>query len=388
MKKLFIALTFLCYLKVSAQNVGINTSSPSATLQVVGQPGTTTIADGIVIPTITGNQLKNKDGAYGASQTGAIVYVTAAATSPFTGKTENITSAGFYYYDGSVWQKAAVTSAIDTTNDAFVNDVTNTMVKLKTRADGVTSRAADAEFVIKDDGKVGIGLTAPGRMLDVNGSINVTDDLTIRRGATEGGQLTLHGQLNTDANWTIDQINNASTPRFRIFGGSNENNGIRITESGNVSAPNGWVRGFASGQLLNSVFIDDPTMLTGPFNTTTFNNLISYNYTPVHNNSTIMVQYHNNSYLISGGMGGGVDEFQSQITIGGGSISVNTQQPSQASSVNSTFRTGTLFPIVGVVANSGTAAIAINIQLRRSQGDDNISFSGTNGTLIIQEIAR
>lgn len=254
MKSVFVTLFAITSIAVSAQNVGINTNTPEATLQVVGSPASTTTPDGIIIPSLTGDQLKAKDAAYTAAKTGAMVYITAAASSVTT-KTTNVTAAGFYYFDGTVWQR--------------------------------TGRSTQA------------------------------------------------------------------------------------------------------GQILNTVFIDDPAMvLPANFQSATFTDLITYSYTPVHNNSKIMVQYHNSSYTISGGMGPTVDEFQSQVVINGTVRTVNTQQPSQVNSVNSTFRTGTILPIAGVADNSGTAAITISVQIKRSAGDDGINFSGTNGTLIIQEIAR
>ncbi|MDR1763559.1 MAG: hypothetical protein LBR64_06375, partial [Dysgonamonadaceae bacterium] len=73
---------------------------PKATLDV--RKGGTK-ADGIIAPVLTGNELKGNDSKYGTDQTGAIVYVTAAA-SPTTTKTANVTAAGYYYFDGSVWQ--------------------------------------------------------------------------------------------------------------------------------------------------------------------------------------------------------------------------------------------------------------------------------------------
>ena len=54
----------------------------------------------MIAPRLTGIQLKAKN--YTATQTGAIVYVTAAETAP-TGQTVDVVSSGYYYFDGSKW---------------------------------------------------------------------------------------------------------------------------------------------------------------------------------------------------------------------------------------------------------------------------------------------
>lgn len=85
-------------------NVGVNTDTPQVTLQVDGKAAARTVADGIMAPRLTGNQLKDKDAVYTAIHAGALVYVTAAAN-PTTTKTAAVTSAGYYYFNGSVWVK-------------------------------------------------------------------------------------------------------------------------------------------------------------------------------------------------------------------------------------------------------------------------------------------
>ena len=82
--------------------VGINIKEPQATLDVVGFPGITNKLDGIIAPRITETELNKKT--YAAAQTGALVYVTIADIAP-AGQTANITAPGYYYFDGSQWQK-------------------------------------------------------------------------------------------------------------------------------------------------------------------------------------------------------------------------------------------------------------------------------------------
>ncbi|WBV60515.1 hypothetical protein PFY12_15975 [Chryseobacterium camelliae] len=108
MKKNFYTLIFLGLFATGiAQtgNVGINTTTPSATLDVTGSPADATKADGLIPPRITGNQLAAKDSMYGTNQNGTIIYATAAVTTS-TPKTTNVTAPGYYYYDSlsSTWK--------------------------------------------------------------------------------------------------------------------------------------------------------------------------------------------------------------------------------------------------------------------------------------------
>jgi len=80
--------------------VGINTSTPQATLDVNGKPTDNTVLDGIIAPRITGDQLRAKT--YTAAQTGAMVYVSTADTAP-AGQTIDVTTAGYYYFNGTKW---------------------------------------------------------------------------------------------------------------------------------------------------------------------------------------------------------------------------------------------------------------------------------------------
>jgi len=103
--KAFLLSSLFCSTFVFSQ-VGINTEAPSATLDVQADPEDLTKVDGIIAPRLKGSELKAKDTAYGTMQTGAIVYVTQAlAAANTTPKTINVTSVGYYYFNGSVWLK-------------------------------------------------------------------------------------------------------------------------------------------------------------------------------------------------------------------------------------------------------------------------------------------
>lgn len=103
MKKfLFTATMLVAFATVSqAQQgrVGINTSAPAATLDVVATTTDATRPDALLVPRMTRAQLYNKDAAFLAAQDGALVFVTTIDGTATT-KTANVTASGFYYYDG------------------------------------------------------------------------------------------------------------------------------------------------------------------------------------------------------------------------------------------------------------------------------------------------
>ena len=103
MKKNLSAAAVLMFSAAVYSQVGINTQAPQATLDVTAKNTNGTTPEGLIPPRLTGNQVQAADAQYGVNQRGAIVYVTAPVTSAST-KTANITSEGYYYFNGSLWQ--------------------------------------------------------------------------------------------------------------------------------------------------------------------------------------------------------------------------------------------------------------------------------------------
>jgi hypothetical protein len=83
--------------------VGINNESPKATLDVTANITAAGSPEGIIAPRLTGDQMRAKDADYASAQTGAIVYATSVPSAPST-KTANVTAAGYYYFNGTVWR--------------------------------------------------------------------------------------------------------------------------------------------------------------------------------------------------------------------------------------------------------------------------------------------
>lgn len=119
MKKnnLLVALVLLIATTASFAQIGIGTTAPKTTLQVEGNPSSTTTADGVQVPALTLVQLDAKVSAYGTDQDAALVYVNDVSTASTTAETAAITTTGFYYYEASsdTWKKVGGSPATTTT---------------------------------------------------------------------------------------------------------------------------------------------------------------------------------------------------------------------------------------------------------------------------------
>lgn len=108
MKKILLTATMLVGFAALSQaqqgRVGINTSTPAATLDVVANTTDATRPDALLVPRLTRAQLAAKDAAYTATQNGALTFVN-TLDGTAAGKTVNVTATGFYYYDApnAVW---------------------------------------------------------------------------------------------------------------------------------------------------------------------------------------------------------------------------------------------------------------------------------------------
>ncbi|WP_148285334.1 hypothetical protein [Flavobacterium sp. B17] len=114
MKHLFTTTALLFSMTAFAQ-VGINNTSPKATLDITAKTSGTK-PEGLIIPQLSGDQIRTATAGavYGTSQKGLIVYASSADTAP-AGATASITAAGYYYFDGTNWQKISTGNTVSTT---------------------------------------------------------------------------------------------------------------------------------------------------------------------------------------------------------------------------------------------------------------------------------
>ena len=226
--KIFIAAIFLTISGTAyAQEgrVGINTSTPAATLDVTASPSISTRIDGFIAPRLKGSELKAKDGLYTTAQDGTIVYVT-EAVSGVTDKTMNVTSIGYYYFDKTQgtagrWMKIANPSAAAAYQEPW-------------NVQGTTTPATLNSQDIYQLGKVGIGTNSPLSRLHLGG--DNTPTLTIRGNGAGNTDAFPQGRIrfleSGTLNWGMDIVMNSpattTTPSF-------DNLTFRSNEGGTVT---------------------------------------------------------------------------------------------------------------------------------------------------------
>ena len=199
--------------------VGVNTTTPAATMDVVASPNINTRIDGFIAPRLTGNELQAKDALYTNDQDATIIYATAPVTTT-TDKTTNVTSIGYYYFDKTQgtegrWMKIAnpaayqepwndiTTQAPATSNTQSIYQMGSVGVSRNSVYDGTTT-STEAD-------------NANGVRLDVYGSV--------RFGARQRGAV-------GNNSFAAGSENIASGSHSTSFGTLNENTGVYTFATG------------------------------------------------------------------------------------------------------------------------------------------------------------
>lgn len=111
MKKDLLTISMLLISGYAFSQVGINNTDPKATFDVTAKATDASTAEGIIAPRLTGDQIQGKDANYSADQLGTLIYATSPVTVPNGTKTNNITAAGYYYFDGTQWISTTTAAA-------------------------------------------------------------------------------------------------------------------------------------------------------------------------------------------------------------------------------------------------------------------------------------
>ncbi|MPS73476.1 MAG: hypothetical protein E2590_10065 [Chryseobacterium sp.] len=162
MKKNIILLGAIAISSLAFSQVGINTETPQATLDVAIKTTGASLPEGIIAPRLTGDEIKSRDTLYDTPQKGAIVYATAPVGTAST-KTANITAEGYYYFDGNVWTKfgSGTGTGTSTPEPWYIQNTT-------------TPASANTQNIYQN-GKVAVGFSntdaVSGKQLEVKGDL-------------------------------------------------------------------------------------------------------------------------------------------------------------------------------------------------------------------------
>lgn len=116
------ALFLLFSITVTAQ-VGIVTTNPEATLDVTAANLTGTTVDGLLIPRVSRLRAQTMTG----TPTSTLIYINDISNGTATGTTVNVTSVGFYFFNGTVWERLAsgAANAWNITGNSGISGTTN-----------------------------------------------------------------------------------------------------------------------------------------------------------------------------------------------------------------------------------------------------------------------
>ena len=301
MKSIYFIFFFIA--TVSYSQIGINTNSPKASLDVVAAADRNSVLDGILIPQVSGDVLIIKWRTYTMAQKGIVVYVTAPPSIEFS-TTEKINKKGFYFYDGTKWigfgdnivpnPNPQAGKNIYTDNGELVEDRSVSMDKygLLYEFDPSSSKASfmvdESTFAVDvKENMVGLGTLTPSARLHIKKDAAISPILKIDELASTN-DIESFVQKNNTYNLLVDEEYNVLKTSTLVSGLGISRHPYTINEEMKITTNPTLLPDFRVGTILSLNFVvsfDDPDRSRGLFHAqldfSMALHFMSRNYTPV-----------------------------------------------------------------------------------------------------------
>ncbi|AZA53537.1 hypothetical protein [Chryseobacterium sp. G0201] len=157
---------------IAQAQVGFNTTTPKATIDIVAKSTTGATPEGLLVPRVSRQKAQTMTGV----ETSTLIYVNDIAGTA-AGSGVNINAVGYYYFNGTLWVKTDNDNNIYNTNgnltgNRTVNQVGNTLAFTSTATTGTSHFSVDGTTLNVDarNNRIGMGTAAPETILDINGA--------------------------------------------------------------------------------------------------------------------------------------------------------------------------------------------------------------------------
>ncbi|QBJ84992.1 hypothetical protein DDI74_01380 [Chryseobacterium gleum] len=204
MKNKIITCLFLQIGTFTLAQVGINTATPQASLDITAKniAGTSSGVDGLLIPRIDRQRAQSMTGV----AVSTLVYVNNVTTGTAAGTAINIDTVGYYYFDNNVWNKMDFTGQnIYNTNGTLtgnrtVNQAASNLAFTSTATGGTSHFTVDGTTLNVDavNNRVGIGTNTPNSDLQIVGNEVRVGGPSTQAGTVANPVLRLHSNANAD----------------------------------------------------------------------------------------------------------------------------------------------------------------------------------------------
>ena len=287
MKKSISIIVFAvsaCTTAVYAQ-IGINTATPTATLDVTAKNSTGKLSnvDGLLIPRVDRERAQSMT----SIPNSTLIFINSIATGDQGGNATNIDETGYYFFDAAStnkWVKLKTPAASPTASVNIYNaDGNLTNNRLLTQGantlafSGYTGTATNAFSV---DGttlsvnalndRVGAGTSTPQKTLHVNGTLQVTNELNVGGNATTTGNAGTAGQILTSNGAGAAPSWETTIRPVMLVGGTIADAiaSTQITVTSDVNASTNAILGTYSFTLDHPSIVDFSASVSSAFHTT------------------------------------------------------------------------------------------------------------------------